>query len=135
MKEKLFILIIIFCFLSVLHLLYSAYVSSNILKDIKDRARHFIYHNSFYSYENGEFKFNDFENVFNYEIDCKIIFCIPLIGWNKGIIFYKDVFTSYEDGKIISASYPRWWYGRPNKIHIERKGLKWEIINIIDNPY
>ncbi|MBO4726923.1 MAG: hypothetical protein J5631_00705 [Spirochaetaceae bacterium] len=135
MKEKLSVLTVVFSLLAIFYLFYIVYVSGNILKDIKYRSKHFIHHNGFYSYENGKFKLNDFENVSDYEIDYKIIFCIPFIGWKKGKILYKDVFASYKNEEIISGSKSELWYGRPNVIYIERKGLIWEITSIIDNPY
>jgi hypothetical protein len=105
------------------------------MKEISYRSKNFV-HRVFYdySYSSGleELVFNEFEDVSDYDITFKIISCIPVIGFSRGVIFYKYEFESYKDGKLVCGAWDKWWYGKSNRIYIKRNGVKWNMIKIVE---
>ncbi len=122
-------MIIISIIIISLYLIRTSVVCYSIMNEIKYRTGHFV-HGIFYDHN---FVFRDFEDISDYVINYKIIFCFPVIGINKGIIFYKEEFTSYKNGELICGTWDKWLYGKPNKVYIERVEKKWKMVNIISH--
>lgn len=136
MKKRNMLITILFVFFA-LYTIYVFLTSFTVMKDVSYRSKNFV-HGDFYSRifhsSTSEIILDDFEDVSDYEITFKIITCIPIIGFSKGVILYKYEFESYKDGKLVSGAWDKWWYGKSNRIYIKRNGLKWNIVNIIEQP-
>lgn len=135
--KKTNILITILIVFFILYVIYVFLTTFTVMKEVSYRSKNFI-HRTFYdySYSSGleELIFLEFEDVSDYDISFKIITCIPVIGFSKGVILYKYEFESYKDGKLVCGAWDKWWYGKSNKIYIKRNGFKWNMVNIIEQP-
>lgn len=136
MKKRNILISILLVFF-VLYVIYVFLTSFTVMKEVTYRSKKFV-HGDFYSRvctsSNNGIVLDDFEDVSDYNINFKIITCIPIIGFTKGVILYKYEFESYKDGKLVCGAWDKWWYGKSNRIYIKRNGLKWNMVNIIEQP-